>query len=147
LNNLQEKEEKSERVSKGGNSSKIEDLMTYEMMNDEDSDEGQIAFNRTNKRDKSELIDQFLDCGLNECGFEELPYLPVGERNEASQLHSWEDEELRRRSRNVPIANENPHLREQILSPKGLPKPATLEQYDSEEQQYTNEILVRITNS
>lgn len=61
--------------------------MTYEMMKDEDSDEDQVPFNKPKRREKSGLIDQFLDCGLNECGLEELPYLPVNEKKESNQ--SW----------------------------------------------------------
>lgn len=49
MENLQEKEvkeEKSYKVSKGGNSSKIEDLMNQELMNDDDSDFGEMPFKR-----------------------------------------------------------------------------------------------------
>jgi hypothetical protein len=42
VDNLQDKEfhDKNEKLSKGGNSSKIEEFMTYKMMNDNESEEG-----------------------------------------------------------------------------------------------------------
>jgi hypothetical protein len=59
VEDLQDKEphDKSERISKGGNSSKVDELMTYEMMNDDDSEEGGIAFYTRKNKEQSELID------------------------------------------------------------------------------------------
>lgn len=48
----QEVEEKSDKIEKGGNSAKIDELMTYELMNDDDSEDDGIPFKKR-RREKN----------------------------------------------------------------------------------------------